>query len=136
MYKTIMLLGAFLLISACSNGGDSGENGNSDEVQGLILPKAINVAAPVSTNNTAQATASSLNIVTAANATDPGTDYSNDNVEYYSGNNSFFNLDMVNGLLCLLDKLQITDLVNQGAYIARMQVCTCRMEPALSMKSR
>jgi hypothetical protein len=58
-------------------------------------------------------------------STDPGTDYSNDPVEYYSGNNSFFNLDMINGLLCLLDKLQITDLVNQGAYIARMQDSIC-----------
>lgn len=123
MRRTILLIGFTFLVASCSSGSGD-DNGNGDDttsVQGLTLPKSINVAAAT----TSQAPTSASTQLTSAVYTDAGTDYTNDEVTYYSGGNSFFNLDNVNKFLCVLDAMKVKEMVNQGAYTSRLSSNIC-----------
>lgn len=117
MRRTILLIGFTFLVVSCSSGDDNG----TTSVQGLTLPKSINVAAAT----TSQALTSANTQLMAALYTDADTDYTNDKVNYYSDANSFFNLDNVNTLLCALDAMKVKEMVNQGAYTARLSSNIC-----------
>ena len=122
MRKILCLLGTLLFVVACNSSSDGNSNGAT--VQGLKLPTAINVATPQSANTTRANTTSSA-LLTALSATDPGTDFSTDPVNIISGNSAVLNLDIVNVMLCILNKLHVTDMVNQGAYTTKLNSSLC-----------
>lgn len=126
MRHIIVLILISVILSACESGSDS--DSNDATVNGLSLPKVINLAAPDDSAATqmlnAQSTAAGGGI-SAANFNDADTDYTNDPVVRYSSANDLFELEMANTYLCILDKLNVTEMVNRGAYIAKLSDDVC-----------
>jgi len=115
-----LTLSAFLLI------GCSGDEIIGTGVQGLKLPSSINIATP-KTEKTIQSNAQ-LTALHPAAFNDPGTDYSKNKTSIYFDNELQSVIEVQNSILCLLDKLNLDKMVNQGAYSAILNGISCSSE--------
>lgn len=116
---------AVLIVSAlvqtligCSK-DDAGSDALIEASAGPILPLALPKRIEIVRANDAPetpATAMGSELVAAALATDPGTDYMTDPVESFTYANGNIGVDLSNGILCILDKMEIASHLNKGPY--------------------
>lgn len=121
MRYSILIVFSPVLLFGCS----SGDDGNTI-IEGLTLPKSINIAAPIIDNATQGASAASTKF-SAANLDDKyaGTDYANDTVEHHTISDGVFSLEVANSILCILDEMNVKENVNKGAYVVLISENIC-----------
>ena len=114
---TPAVLAAATFLFACS----SGSGGGGTAVTGLTPPEQLAIVAPSGAGGASSSVAPS--------ATDPGfpagSQYYTDGQDVYVYDPAVEPLRLINEILCFLGKTGATELVNEGPYVAQIDVTEC-----------
>lgn len=108
--STIAGLSLLSTLAACSSGSDGGT------VLGLAPPPSVSVVEPVESPSTLPATASNL---------PPNSPYVTDPQFTSVYDPSLEPLELINRILCAVQNVGATELVNEGPYIAQIDFDSC-----------
>ena len=127
---SVFIATALIWVVGCSGGSNESNNQNRDYSSytgtALRLPASIQFG---EVNTTAQTTSTNnTQSIAPLAATDPGTDYTTDPVEYFGIIEGNVALDVVNIYLCLLDNLSAYEKINDGPYKATLDSDVCDKE--------
>jgi len=127
-------LALIALVAGCAPNPE-GDGGSTGGVSGLEMATTMSVVTPVSEGPTGSP--NPIGITSAQklwsiikpyviNTTFPvGSDYNKDRASVYAWNDSLQQMNVVNFVLCMLSDANITGMVNQGPYVAIINLSKC-----------